>query len=88
MEQSIRYGEEVIRYQVRHQALRKSTRIAIHVEPDGRVVVDAPEGAQGFLLNHVLENLEDERAGTADLYFVGFAPWSGQDVFRKDIEGE
>lgn len=46
MEQSIRYGEEVIRYQVRHRALRKSARIAIHVEPDGHVVVDAPEGAQ------------------------------------------
>ena len=46
MEQSIRYGEEVIRYHLRHRALRKSARIAIHVEPDGRVVVDAPEGAQ------------------------------------------
>ena len=45
MEQSFRYGEELIRYQVRYRVLRKSGRIAIHVEPDGRVMVDAPEGA-------------------------------------------
>ena len=45
MQHSFRYGEETIRYQVRFHALRKSGRIAIHVEPDGRVVVDAPDGA-------------------------------------------
>lgn len=45
MQQSVRYGEETIRYQVRHRALRKSSRISIHVEPDGHVLVDAPEGA-------------------------------------------
>ena len=43
MQHSFRYGEETIRYQVRFRALRKSGRIAIHVEPDGRVVVDAPD---------------------------------------------
>ena len=42
---SVRYGEEVIPYTVRRQAARKSGRVAIHVEPDGRVLVDAPESA-------------------------------------------
>lgn len=42
---SVQYGEELIRYAVRRQPERKSRRVAIHVEPDGRVLVDAPEGA-------------------------------------------
>lgn len=45
MERSLRYGEELIRYTVRHRPGRKSGRVAIHVEPDGRVLVDAPESA-------------------------------------------
>ena len=39
---------------------------------------------QSFLLDQLLGKLEDERSGVTDLYFVGFAPFSGQDVFRKD----
>ena len=42
---SVVYGDELIRYLVRRQAVRKSGRVAIHVEPDGRVLVDAPENA-------------------------------------------
>ena len=42
--------------------------------------------AQSFLLDNALESLEPERAGRADLYFVGFAPYGRQDVFRKDVE--
>ena len=30
--------------------------------------------------------LADERPGLTDLYFVGFAPYGRQDVFRKDVE--
>lgn len=45
VERSVRYGEELIRYVVRRQAVRKSGRVAIHVDPDGRVLVDAPENA-------------------------------------------
>lgn len=45
MERSVRYGEELIHYTVRRRPERKSARVAIHVEPDGRVLVDAPEGA-------------------------------------------
>jgi hypothetical protein len=42
--------------------------------------------AQSFLLDHLLEKLDDERPGVTDLYFVGFAPYGLQDVFRKDVE--
>jgi len=41
---------------------------------------------QSFLLDQLLDKLEDERPGVADLYFVGFAPYGAQDVFRKDVE--
>jgi hypothetical protein len=41
---------------------------------------------QSFLLDQLLEKLEDERPGVTDLYFVGFAPYGTQDVFRKDVE--
>jgi peptidase C13-like protein len=41
---------------------------------------------QTFLLDQLLEKLEDERPGVTDLYFVGFAPYGAQDVFRKDVE--
>ena len=42
--------------------------------------------AQPQLLYDALTELEDERPGQIDLYFVGFAPYAGEDVFRKDIE--
>lgn len=44
-EQRIRYGDEIIRFRVRVQPDRRVPRVAIHVEPDGRVLVDAPSGA-------------------------------------------
>jgi len=37
------YGEDRIPYQVSYNATRKS-RVAIHVNPDGSVAVDAPLG--------------------------------------------
>ena len=45
------------------------------------VLIKQPE-----LLYDALTSLEDERPGQTDLYFVGFAPYAGEDVFRKDIE--
>jgi len=45
------------------------------------VLVKQPE-----LLYEAVTELEDERPGVTDLYFVGFAPYSAEDVFRKDIE--
>jgi hypothetical protein len=41
--------------------------------------------AQPGLLEDALGDLEDQRAGITDLYFVGFAPDAAEDVFRKDI---
>lgn len=40
---SLRYGEELIAFRLRVQPARTAQRIAIHVEPDGRVRVDVPQ---------------------------------------------
>ena len=40
---SLRYGDERIAFSLRVQPARRVQRIAIHVEPDGRVVVDVPK---------------------------------------------
>jgi len=42
---SIAYGSERIAFVLRIQPERKSSRISIHVEPDGQVLVDAPQDA-------------------------------------------
>jgi len=44
-EHRIRYGDTSIRFQVRVQPDRRGARVAIHVEPDGRVLVDVPPDA-------------------------------------------
>jgi predicted metal-dependent hydrolase len=41
----IAYGDEVIAFSLRRQPSRTVTRVAIHVEPDARVLVDAPNAA-------------------------------------------
>ncbi len=41
---------------------------------------------QGRLMRASLKQLEPERPGVIDLYFVGFANYAHQDVFRKEIE--
>lgn len=41
-EHSLPYGDQRIAYVVRRQPERVARRVAIHVEPDGRVIVDAP----------------------------------------------
>jgi predicted metal-dependent hydrolase len=40
---SIQYGDALIRFTLRRQPSRTVQRLAIHVEPDGRILVDAPE---------------------------------------------
>jgi hypothetical protein len=42
--------------------------------------------AQQELFDKALDDLADERRGVTDLYYVGFAPYAGEDVFRKDME--
>jgi hypothetical protein len=41
----VAYGDEQIVFTLRRQPARVVPRIAIHVEPDGRVEVDAPPNA-------------------------------------------
>ena len=41
---------------------------------------------QPQLLYDAVNDLEEERPGVTDLYFVGFAPYAAEDVFRKDLE--
>ena len=41
---------------------------------------------QPELLYDALNDLDDERPGVTDLYFVGFAGFAAEDVFRKDME--
>jgi hypothetical protein len=56
--------------------------IATYANPASEdVLIKQPE-----LLYDALTSLEDQRPGVTDLYFVGFAPYAGEDVFRKDIE--
>ena len=42
--------------------------------------------AQAGLLRDAEGRLEAERPGVEDLYFVGFAPFAGQDVFMKETQ--
>jgi hypothetical protein len=49
-------------------------------------VSEAALAAQQTLLGDALDDLEEERPRMTDLYFVGFAPYAGEDVFRKDME--
>src|SRR6056297_1962736 len=43
MQHAIIYGDQRIAYRVERDE-RRTTRVAIHVDPDGTVVVDAPPG--------------------------------------------
>ncbi len=42
--------------------------------------------AQQDLLDDALNDLDDERSGVTDLYFVGFGGSASEDVFRKDVQ--
>jgi len=56
---------------------------------DARYVSPASEAAitaQQTMLGDALDELEDERPRMTDLYFIGFAPYAREDVFRKDME--
>jgi hypothetical protein len=41
--------------------------------------------AQPRILRTALEQLQPQRPGVPDLYFVGFAPYASQDVFMKEM---
>jgi hypothetical protein len=61
------------------EAMARQARYANPAAED--VLIKQPQ-----LLYEALTELEDERPRVTDLYFVGFAPYSAEDVFRKDIE--
>ena len=42
--------------------------------------------AQEFMMDRALDQLEDERPGVTDLYFVGFAPDARRPGFVADVE--
>jgi hypothetical protein len=49
------------------------------------VVTEQALVKQPQLLAESLQALDAQRPGIVDLYFVGFAPYAGQDVFQKDV---
>jgi len=49
-------------------------------------VTEAALAAQQTLLDDALDDLDEERPHQTDLYFVGFAPYASEDVFRKDMQ--
>lgn len=53
---------------------------------DTRPDIEATYYSQANLLGQSLYELSPERPGTVDLYFVGFAAYAGQDVFKREIE--
>lgn len=62
---------------------------AVHGGLDPRYPSPASEpvlAAQASLLDDALSELEDERPGVTDLYFVGIGGVAREDVFRKDVE--
>ncbi|OUL98008.1 M48 family metallopeptidase [Variovorax sp. JS1663] len=52
---TLRYGDERIAFSLRVNPERQAQRIAIHVEPDGRVVVDVPRGVSEAVLQAGLQ---------------------------------
>ena len=46
---------------------------------------EAALAAQQFLLDRALDDLEDERPGITDLYFIGFAPDARRSGFAADV---
>ncbi len=67
--------------------------------PDWWLAARAPERADAWsvvteralvrqpqLLAESLQAIEPQRPGVVDLYFIGFAPYAGQDVFRRDVD--
>ena len=47
---------------------------------------EAVLATQDYLLDHMLDDLADEREDVTDLYFVAFAPDARHDGFRVDVE--
>ena len=53
--------------------------------PQAPILQESVFHAQGRLLDEHLAAVQPQRAGIADLYFIGFAPHGTQDVFEKEL---
>lgn len=65
-------------------ALADTHKPAVNRELRGRI--DAVYEHQNERVDAALRSLKPQRAGVRDLYFVGFAGFGNQDVFRKEVE--
>jgi hypothetical protein len=72
-------------YNVWEWARAKSRTAEPELKP--RINVAAVELSQPSLLEAEVNKLLPERKGTADIYAIGIAGWSDQDVFVKELNG-
>ncbi|EIL95398.1 M48 family metallopeptidase [Rhodanobacter spathiphylli] len=81
---SIHYGGEVIRFVVRSQPQRLRGSIAIHVEPPGRVLVDAPADASRLAILAAVR----KRARWVHGHLTGFRRRHTHVLPREYVSGE
>lgn len=81
---SIRYGDSVIRFDLRLQQQRRPGRIAIHIEPDGRVVVDAsPDDS-----NDRIRSAVSKRAPWIERHLMSIRARRSRALPREYVSGE
>lgn len=81
---SIHYGAETIRFAVRRQPERRKGSIAIHVEPEGIVLVDAPTGASQAAILAAMR----KRARWVHGHLSGFRRRHAHVLPREYVSGE
>jgi hypothetical protein len=65
----------------------RAKSLTVDPEVKSRIDVAAVELSQPSLLEAEVNKLLPERKGTADIYAIGIAGWSDQDVFVKELNG-
>ncbi|WAT14149.1 M48 family metallopeptidase [Xanthomonas fragariae] len=80
----VTYGERRIRCQIHRSALRHTQRVAIHVEPDGRVRLDAPLHATDAQIRRALT----QRARWIHLHLVEIENRLRHITPREYVSGE
>jgi Peptidase C13 family len=63
-----------------------ATEMAQDDGPHESAVSEAVLVAQATMLEEHLNAIEPQRPGVIDLYFIAFAPYASQDVFRKELD--
>jgi len=66
-------------------ATRPPARQQTEREPAQRIDIEATYYRQPALVETALKALQPRTANAANLYFVGFAAFAGQDVFRREV---